>query len=42
MGLHEGWLKTTIALRFSLDQIAAAHEASESGKLVGKVVIVID
>jgi len=42
MGLQEGWLKTTIALRFSLDQIAAAHEASESGKLVGKVVIVID
>lgn len=41
-GLEQGWLKTTIASRFSLDQIAAAHEASESGKSVGKVVVLID
>ena len=32
VGLREGWLRSTIAARFSLDQIVAAHEASESGK----------
>ena len=41
-GLREGWLKTTIASRFPLEQIAAAHEASESGKMIGKVVVLID
>ncbi len=41
-GLREGWLKSTIASRFSLDQIVAAHEASESGKSIGKVVIHVD
>lgn len=41
-GLRDGWLKTTIALRFPLERIAAAHEASESGKSVGKVVVLID
>jgi NADPH2:quinone reductase len=42
IGLEEGWLKTTIASRFPLEQIAAAHEALESGKMVGKVVVLID
>ncbi|MDQ2841795.1 MAG: zinc-binding dehydrogenase [Acidobacteriota bacterium] len=42
VGLREGWLKPTIASRFSLDQIVAAHEASGSGKSVGKVVVLID
>ena len=41
-GLQEGWLKTTIASRFPLSQIAGAHEASESGKSIGKVVVLID
>ncbi len=41
-GLEQGWLKTTIASRFSLEGIAEAHEASESGKSVGKVVVLID
>ncbi len=41
-GLREGWLKSTIASRFSLDNIVDAHEALESGKSVGKVVINID
>ncbi|AXC15807.1 Quinone oxidoreductase [Acidisarcina polymorpha] len=42
VGLREGWLKPTIASRFSLDQIVAAHEASESGKSVGKIVVLLD
>ncbi len=42
VGLREGWLKSTIASRFPFDQIVAAHEASESGKSVGKVVIHLD
>jgi NADPH:quinone reductase len=42
VGLKEGWLKPTIASRFSLEQIVAAHEASESGKSVGKVIVLID
>lgn len=42
IGLKKGWLKTTIASTFALDQIAAAHEASESGNMVGKVVVLID
>ena len=39
VGLREGWLSSTIASHFSLDQIVAAHEASESGKSIGKVII---
>ena len=39
MGLREGWLKPIIASRFSPEQTVAAHEASESGKSVGKVVV---
>jgi len=42
VGLREGWLRPTIASRFSLDQIVAAHEATESGKSVGKVVVLFD
>ena len=42
VGLSDGWLKPTIASRFSLDQIVAAHEASESGKIIGKVIIHLD
>lgn len=42
IGVKEGWLKPTIASRFSLGQIVAAHEASESGKSVGKVVVLIE
>jgi NADPH2:quinone reductase len=41
-GLQEGWLKSTIASRFPLEQISAAHEASESGKTIGKIVVLID
>ncbi len=41
-GLEEGWLKTTVAVRFSLSQIAQAHRASESGTHIGKVVVLID
>lgn len=41
-GLREGWLKPTIAARFSLDKIADAHELSESGKIVGKALLLID
>jgi len=40
-GLEEGWLRTTIAARFPLEQIIEAHELSESGKAVGKVVVVL-
>ncbi len=39
VGLREGWIKPTIASRFSLDHIVEAHEASESGKSIGKVVL---
>ena len=41
-GLREGWLKSTIGRRFSLDQIVEAHEAVESGEVVGKVILTID
>jgi len=41
-GLQEGWLQTTIAARFALDQIVDAHELSESGKSSGKIVILLD
>lgn len=40
-GLQEGWLKTTIASRFSLEQIVEAHEATESGKILAKVVLLL-
>ncbi|WP_288402868.1 zinc-binding dehydrogenase, partial [uncultured Deinococcus sp.] len=40
-GLREGWLKTVVAARYPLDEIAAAHEALESGRTVGKVVVQI-
>ena len=40
-GLRERWLKPTIASRFSLDEIVEAHEMTESGKVTGKVVILI-
>ena len=42
VGLREGWLKPIIASRFSLEQIVEAHETSESGKSVGKVIVLID
>ena len=42
VGLREGWLKPIIASRLPLEQIVAAHEASESGKSVGKVVVLIE
>ena len=42
VGLREDWLKPTIASRFPLDRVVAAHEASESGKSIGKVVIHLD
>ncbi len=41
VGLREGWLKPIIASRFPLEQIVEAHQTSESGKNVGKVVVVI-
>jgi NADPH2:quinone reductase len=41
LGLREGWLRTTIAVRFTLDQIIEAQESSESGKNLGRVVIVL-
>lgn len=40
-GLAEGWLKTTIAAKFPLNQIADAHELSESGKAIGKVIVLV-
>jgi NADPH2:quinone reductase len=39
--LDDGWLKHRIAARFSLDDVAAAHEAVESGKRVGNVILEI-
>jgi NADPH:quinone reductase len=41
VGLTEGWLQTNIAATFPLSRIADAHELSESGKAVGKVVVLI-
>jgi NADPH:quinone reductase len=37
--LQEGRLKHQVAARFPLDQIAAAHEAMESGKTMGKLLV---
>ncbi|CAN7653000.1 NADPH:quinone reductase [Bosea sp. LjRoot90] len=38
-GLRDGWLSHEVAARFSLDEIAEAHELLESGRAVGKVVV---
>jgi NADPH2:quinone reductase len=40
--LDAGKLIHTVAARFPLDQIAAAHEAVESGQVMGNVVVDID
>ena len=40
--LAAGRLKHQIGARFDLERIADAHEAVESGKVVGKVVIAVD
>lgn len=37
--LRAGFIKHNVAQSFSLDEIAAAHEAVESGKMVGNVVL---
>jgi NADPH2:quinone reductase len=37
--LEQGWLKTRIAETFTLHQVVLAHEAVESGRLNGNVVI---
>jgi NADPH2:quinone reductase len=42
LGLVQDWLRTTIAARFTLDQIVEAQEFSESGRSIGKVVILVD
>ncbi|MGH7878845.1 MAG: NADPH:quinone reductase [Candidatus Binataceae bacterium] len=39
--LNDGYLKHRIAARFPLDKIADAHEAVESGKYIGNVVLEI-
>ena len=39
--IDDGKLKHTIAGRFSLDQLAAAHEAVESGLYIGNVIVEI-
>lgn len=40
--LEAGTLRHTIAARFPLDRIAEAHEATESGKLMGHVVVEVN
>jgi NADPH2:quinone reductase len=40
--MEEGALTHPIAARFPLDDLAAAHEAVESGKLIGNVVVDIE
>jgi NADPH2:quinone reductase len=42
MGLRDGWLQPRIAARFTFDQIVEANESSESGKNLGRVVILMD
>ncbi|CAN0535309.1 unnamed protein product, partial [Laminaria digitata] len=37
--LAEGTLKTTIAKRFSLDDVVAAHQMVEEGRHIGNVVL---
>lgn len=39
--IDDGKLKHTIAGRFPLDQLAAAHEAVESGSYIGNIVVEI-
>jgi NADPH:quinone reductase len=39
--LAAGALKHNIAQHFSLDEVAAAHEAQDSGKMIGKAIIEI-
>ena len=39
--LRENRLKHTVGARFKLDDLVAAHEAQESGKAVGNIVVVI-
>lgn len=39
--LQEGWLHTTVAARFTFDQIVEAYESAESGKNIGKVVVLV-
>ena len=39
--LEAGVYKPTIAARYPLEEIAGAHEAQESGKLIGKILITI-
>lgn len=40
--LAKGALRHTIAARFPLDEIAAAHEAVEEGRMIGNVVLEIE
>ena len=40
--MRAGRLRHTIAAHFPLREIAAAHEAVESGRMVGNVLIDID
>lgn len=40
IGVTDGWLRPTIAARYPLSEIAAAHELVESGRAVGNVVLV--
>jgi NADPH2:quinone reductase len=40
--MRAGRLQHTIAARFPLQKIAAAHEAVESGRMVGNVLVDID
>ena len=39
-GLREAWLKAEICATYPLSEIVAAHEAVESGAVVGKVVVI--
>jgi NADPH2:quinone reductase len=40
--MEQGTLRHAVAASFPLDDIAAAHEAVESGKVMGNVVIEIE
>ena len=37
--IEEGRFKHQVATRYGLDEIAVAHEAMESGKEIGKILI---
>ena len=37
--LEAGRYRTHVGARFKLDQIADAHEAQDSGRVVGKIVV---